>query len=339
MGLLSHQTATSTLPAFSVISNLVPSGWMARQARQALLVDCHRVYRWLASGAIGWSGEQLTALDVVLGRVREMRGMESRIAELWNADEDRIDSLGTELLLADYLGGAGFSFIPDVPVGGRLPEFLVEGEVLVEAKTQCPPRADSPLARFKFEVTHNVDVPRVLWLHGITGTMMQNHVGPLVRQIRKRVSRGGLDCVTETFAHAGVSVTVEFSEEVEGWQGGCCLSTNGFIPDEEAGEDLFEWMEDRASLASQQMRDPKRKKMVVLDISWNRQAMDLVPFRPNIILDAHARLAHRHPSLDCVLARREGNLQFGRLTFLTTDPAVIIRGHVGAGGRRIAADS
>src|SRR5260370_13592899 len=124
----------------------MPDGWIEMQRRRPEIVDAHRIYRWLtAAERGGWASEQLTALDQLLGRLQgRIIGIDAKMAELWSGNEDRIDSLATELLVADHLLAAGLDLVSDPLVAGSRPGLPVNQPVPLEDQTLRPPPSATP---------------------------------------------------------------------------------------------------------------------------------------------------------------------------------------------------
>jgi hypothetical protein len=92
---------------------------------------------------------------------------------------------------------------PEPDVGGRRPEYLVDGS-LIEAKTYCLGRKIDPIARLKFEICERLNSRSELIDLRVRGTLTQNHVRPLIKGLSRASLSVGSFVEVE---HRGVAVS------------------------------------------------------------------------------------------------------------------------------------
>lgn len=315
MKLLDHDKARAAVALYPNIASRLPNGWFERCSRRGQIVDAHRVYRMLATGGVGWGDAELQELERLLDRLcGRQPAVDKKINEIWNADENRIDSLATELLAADALIAGGHTLTVEPAVGTSRPEFLIDATVLMEIKTYCQRKSESPMARFKYEITHKVDSGCSLQIHELTGSLTSNHVGPLVKQLahrfdRSRVNGPGLRHVV---TYDGVSITIEATALYPELTAGSYLTTIGSVVGlAEAAEDSETWLLDSVKEAAAQMKAFTGAKIVVLDVSQCRSLMDGMAMSPSLADQLRRRIQERHPRIVPVIAHRQSN--FGGL--------------------------
>lgn len=120
MTILERSKASASVAQYPAIAARLPADWLDKCARKDQIVDAHRVYRMLAAGGVGWGDEQLVHLDALIGRLAcHDPSIDRKLDELWNANENRIDSLMTELLVADELLAGGHVLVVEPAVGAR----------------------------------------------------------------------------------------------------------------------------------------------------------------------------------------------------------------------------
>jgi hypothetical protein len=313
--LLDHDNARDAVMRYPNIASRLPEGWLDRCSRRGQVVDAHRVYRMLATGGVGWGDSELQQLEQLIARLRERQpGIDGKINELWNADENRIDSLATELLAADALLAGGHALTIEPAVGTSRPEYFIDGTVLMEVKTYCQRKSETPMARLKFEITHKVDSGCSLELQEVTGLLTANHVGPLVKQLAHRFdrSRAPGPGVRHIVAHDGVSLTIEATHRYPELTAGSFLTMVGsVIVPAEAAEDGEAWLLDSAKEAAGQMKAFSGPKIVVLDVSQCRSLTDGMALSPSLCEQLRRRTQAKHPNLVPVIALRQSN--FGGL--------------------------
>lgn len=316
MTILERSKASVAVAQYPAIAARLPADWLDKCARKDQIVDAHRVYRMLAAGGVGWGDEQLAYLDALIGRLAGRDpSIDRKLDELWNANENRIDSLMTELLVADELLASGHVLVVEPAAGASRPEYLVDGRVLVEVKTYCSPMREFPSARLKFGITHQVDSGCSLNLVALTGTLTANDVGPLVKQLARAFDRANAPTpgMVSVARHGAVTVTVEVSAVYPELTEGSFLSTTAPVVDpSEAVDDFDGWLLGSAKEAAGQMKNHAGPKVVVLDVSLRRSITDAIALRPRVTDELRARVREKHPRLLPVIAQRHAN--FGRLS-------------------------
>jgi hypothetical protein len=300
MTILERSKANAAVAQYPAIAARLPMSWLEKWTRRGQIADAHRVYRMLAAGGVGWGDEQLAHLDALIGRLAGRDpSIDRKLDELWNADENRVDSLTTELLVADELLARGHALVVEPAIGTSKPEYLVDGRVLVEVKTYCSPKRDFPFARLKFEITHQVNSGCSLELLALTGTLTANDVGPLVKQLARKLDRAnaptpGKRCDAQ---HGAVTVTIEVSCVYPELTEGSFLTTCAAVVDpDEAVDDFDGWLLGSAKEAAAQMKDYPGANA----------------FRPRVTEALCVRVREKHPRLLPVIAQRHAN--FGQLS-------------------------
>ena len=311
MTLVDHDKARGAVAAYPNIASRIPNGWLERCSRRGQIIDAHRVYRMLATGGVGWGDSELQQLEQLLERLRAKQpAIDEKINELWNADENRIDSLATELLVADALISGGHTVTIEPAVGTSKPEFLIDAAVLMEIKTYCQRKSEGPLARLKYEITHKVDSGCSLQIHELTGALTSNHVGPLVKQLAHRFDRSRVNApgLRHTVVHDGVSIVVEATGLYPELTAGSYITTlaSVVIPTD-AAEDSEVWLLDSVKEAASQMKAFTGAKIVVLDVSQCRSLMDGMAMSPSFANQLRRRIQERYPRIVPLIAHRSSN--------------------------------
>jgi hypothetical protein len=323
LGVLRREKVVPALERFPQLKMWVPRNWLDRQERTGQLVDTHRVYRWLAAGGIGWSGEQLASLEGLIMRVaRKHAGLDRKLGEFWNADDDRFDSLSTELLLADHLLSRGHLVDPEPEVGGRRPEYLVDKVLLIEAYTYCPRREDGPRGRLLFELTHRLDTGCLLEVD-IQGDLTSNDVGPIVRQAAVLFTRDNCHAgKMRRVAHGGVELFIKVVDtDDELLEGSNVSSVPRTIPDEDLLRRTFlPWLEVQAKAADEQMGAYEGPKVAVIDISYCRVAADMLQLNASAVRRVLEDVQRMRPAIQVLIATRFWGQQFGPLCFIPCSP-------------------
>lgn len=184
--ILDRARVQPTLMRFPAIRREITTAFLARESKRSDLVDSHRVYRCLAAGGEGWSGDQLRALDGLIAALPR-RLVRPKLAELWAARDDRAESLATELDLIRQLWLEGHVLEVEPAQGEKVPELRVGSSTLVEAKTIGS--STNPGERLVYKVCHEVPGGLALSL-SVEGLLTQQDVGRLVKQLAAELSAG-----------------------------------------------------------------------------------------------------------------------------------------------------
>jgi hypothetical protein len=312
---LDHAKVLDSLRQLPLLTGAVTDDWLDQQRRRPELVDAHLVYRLLAAGPVGWAQDQLAQLESLMQRLRHNEWLEDKVRDLLAGNQDRVDSVAGELLLADYLQRSGHRLRADPDQGGRRPEFLVDDRALVEMKTFCPPV--DPHARLRSLICENIDSGFSVSLH-VSGELLSNDVAPLARQLASTLPWSRGVCMDARHGAAVAQLVAEY--KVEGLEGTAIVGgDHRAAADVSDAPAFWSWLENRVKKARGQTAGFSGRRVLVLDVSHCREIADLHHLRPRHVADAVDAEVTRLSAgrLRGAVTQRAGF--FGQLVFMPPD--------------------
>lgn len=289
----------------------MPAEFLDRHARIGDLIDAHRVYAWLARGGTGWAEGQLCGLDGLIGSLPASAAIDTKLAELWRADEDRVDSLATELLLVRDLVRLGHRIELEPDNNGKRPEMLVNDSILLEAKTFAT-RGDA-VKRLTYKLCEDIPFGRA-FAFDVSEGVQQNHVSPLVRKVRRWVEQHDpRQGATRAFEHDGVTLNIEVRyADIDIPPGGSCVVSSPSLPTpEETTREFSAWLASAIKKARRQVKGFDGRRILVADVSHMRSAVDMFALHPGLVSEV-ARECDAG-SLEVLVGHRRSS--FGGLVF------------------------
>lgn len=303
--------ARDTLLRFPGIASRMPAEFLDRYGRTSDLVDAHRVYAWLARGGAGWCGGQLEVLERLLESLPPSAAVDAKLSELWTADEKRVDSLATELLLARDLVALGHQVELEPHHGVKRPEMLVNKSILLEAKTVAS-RADV-VRRLTYKICEDVPSGRAFAFEVGEG-LCQDHVAPLVRKVRRWVEQDHPPAgAMRPLEHNGVRMTIEVRgvhEDVPA-TGSCVVDSPPLPTPAETMSEFSDWLTSVIKKARRQTTGFAGRRLLVADVSHMRSAVDSLSLYPGLVSSVANRC--NAGSMEILVGHRLTN--FGDLVF------------------------
>ncbi len=304
-------TAREALRRFPKFASRMPAEFLDRHARTGDLIDAHRVYAWLARGGTGWAEGQLRVLDDLIASLPSSAAIDAKLADLWRADEERVDSLATELLLVRDLVGLGHRIELEPDNDGKRPEMLVNDSILLEAKTFAS-RGDA-VERLTYKICEDIPSGRA-FAFDVSEGVRQNHVSPLIRKLRRWVEQDDpRQGATRAFEHDGVSLNVEvrYADVDIPRTGSCVVSSPPLPTPEETRREFSKWLALAITKARRQVKGFDGRRLLVADVSHMRSAVDMFALHPGLVSEI-ARECNAG-SLEVLVGHRRAS--FGGLVF------------------------
>lgn len=299
--------------AYPALSKCLSAEWWASEGARSRAAARHRVYRWLeeaseSNDAPPLALQQLAALELLVARNHDHPIFADLVDQLFrDQDENRVDSLATEMLLFDHLLRNGHQIEP-AGSSGKRPEFIVDGGAAVEAKSYCPPAAENKKSRLIHELTKRLKYPILVSIDGqLGGDMVQVAI-----KVAKALKPSQETVVVEVGeAQLRVSLQPGAGRGATSWRS---HDLDGSL----AG--LEKWAINKAS--TRQLAGAATR-VLVLEASYP-PIEELWALRPRCALAAIQKASNARPKLQIVPAFRR-HLHFGELAFPDRTPSQVIK--------------